>query len=155
MRKLVSKDGVELWEERKALFSSEQAFNAEYVVFCSKYSEITALKEMGVENIVCIKSEPERLANFVRFREGRMNQVMIYVKSTRARDLLAEVCKKPYYTINYVGNSEDLKGQGSVKDAIDSRIENIKKDIENKRLREQLRKLEDDDEELEEFMDST
>lgn len=155
MKSVVYKGDVELWEDNKALFSSEEAFNAEYVVFCSKYKEILALKEMGVENVVCIKDEPERLANFIRYREGRMGQVLIYIKSTRARDLLAKICKKPYYTITYVGKADDLFGQTSVKDAIDSRIENIKKDIENKQLREKLKALEEDDEDLESFVEST
>lgn len=154
MKSVVYKGDVELWEDNKALFSSEEAFNAEYVVFCSKYKEIIALKEMGVENVVCIKDEPERLANFIRYREGRMGQVLIYIKSTRARDLLAKICKKPYYTITYVGKADDLFGQTSVKDAIDSRIENIKKDIENKQLREKLKALEEDDEDLESFVES-
>lgn len=155
MKSVVYKGNVELWEDNKALFSSEEAFNAEYVVFCSKYKEILALKEMGVENIVCIKDEPERLSNFIRYREGRMGQVLIYIKSTRARDLLANICKKPYYTITYVGKVDDLFGQTSVKDAIDSRIENIKKDIENRQLREKLKALEEDDEDLEAFVEST
>ena len=155
MKSVTYKGNVELWESNKALFSSEQAFNAEYVVFCSKYKEIIALKEMGVENIVCIKDEPERLANFIRYREGRMDQIIIYVKSTRAKDILANVCKKPYYTITYVGKGDDLYGQTSVKDAIDSRIENIKKDIENKQLREKLKALEDDDEDREAFIESS
>lgn len=155
MRSVTYKGNVELWESNKALFSSEEAFNAEYVVFCSKYKEIIALKEMGVENIVCIKDDLKRLTNFIRFREGKMNQVIIYIKSTRAKDLLASVCKKPYYTITYVGKGDDLYGQTSVKDAIDSRIENIKKDIENKELREKLKQLEDDDEDLESFEESS
>lgn len=155
MKSVTYKGNVELWEADKALFSSEQAFNAEYVVFCSKYKEIIALKEMGVENIVCIKGDPERLKNFIRYREGRMGQVLIYVKSVRAKDLLADVCKKPYYTITYVGTGDELFGQTSVKDAIDSRIENIKKDIENKALREKLKVLEDDDEDLDAFVESS
>lgn len=155
MKSVTYKGNVELWEENGAMFSSEQAFNAEYVVFCSKYKEILALKGLGVENIVCIKDNPKRLANFIRFREGRMNQVLIYVKSTRAKDLLASLCKKPYYTITYVGKVDDLFGQTSVKDAIDSRIENIKKDLENKALREKLKLLEDDDEDLEAFVESS
>ena len=138
----------------KAFFSSEESFNAEYVVFCTKYKEILALKEMGVENIVCIKNNPERLANFVRFREGRMDQVLIYVKAVRAKDQLAGYCRKPYYTITYVGNGDDLFGQLSVKDAIDSRIENIKKDLENRELREKLKRLEDDDADLDDLVES-
>lgn len=155
MKSVTYKGNVELWEANRALFSSEEAFNAEYVIFCSKYKEIIALKEMGVENIVCIKDDMERLKNFIRYREGRMNQKLIYVKSTRAKDLLANVCKKPYYTITYVGKVDDLLGQVSVKDAIDSRIENIKKDLENQELRDKLRKLEDDDEDLAAFVESS
>lgn len=155
MKSVTYKGNVELWEQNGALFSSEQAFNAEYVIFCSKYKEILALKEMGVENIVCIKNDPPRLANFVRYREGRMNQTLIYIKSTQAKDLLSKVCKKPYYTITYVGKTDDLFGQTSVKDAVDSRIENIKKDLENQELREKLKRLEDDDEDLAAFVDSS
>lgn len=155
MKSVTYKGNVELWEANGALFSSEEAFNAEYVIFCAKYKEILALKQMGVENIVCIKNDPERLKNFIRYREGRMNQVLIYVKSTQAKDLLAGICKKPYYTITYVGKVDDLFDQTSVKDAIDSRIENIKKDLENQKLREKLRRLEDDDEDLDAFVESS
>lgn len=155
MKSVTYKGNVELWEANKALFSSEEAFNAEYVIFCAKYKEILALKQMGVENIVCIKNDAERLKNFIRYREGRMGQVLIYIKSTQAKDLLAGLCKKPYYTITYVGKVDDLFEQTSVKDAIDSRIENIKKDLENQKLRERLKKLEDDDEDLDAFVDSS
>ena len=71
MKSVTYKGNVELWEANGALFSSEEAFNAEYVIFCAKYKEILALKQMGVENIVCIKNDPERLKNFIRYREGR------------------------------------------------------------------------------------
>ncbi len=145
MRTVVSKSGIELYEDKGALFSSASAFNAEYIVFCTKYKEIAYLIKMGVENIVCIKNNPERLKNFIRFREGRMDQVLILVKSNNARDPLQEYCKKPYYTVNYVGNANDLENQTSVKDAIDSRIENIQKDIELKALREQRLLEEEDD----------
>ena len=155
MRSMLYKGEMELFEENGALFSSEQAFNAEYVIFCSKYKEIIALKKLGVENIVCIKSDPERLKNFVRYREGRMGQVLIYVKSTRSKDLLAEYCKKPYYTVTYVGSANELESQVTVKEAIDSRIENIQKDIENQRLREKIKQLEEDDEDIEAFIDSS
>ena len=155
MRQLTYKGDVQLYEENGALFSSEQAFNAEYVIFCSKYKEIAALIEMGVENVVCIKANPERLKGFVRFREGKMNQVLIYVKSTSAVDLLKDVAKKPYYTITYVGNANDLFNQTSVKDAIDSRVENFKKDLLIKALIEQQKVEEDDDDDLDAFVDSS
>lgn len=155
MRVLTYKSGVQLYEENGALFSSEEAFNAEYVIFCSKYKEIVALMSLGVENVVCIKSNPERLKNFIRYREGRMGQVIIYLKSTTAVDILKDICKKPYYTINYIGNANDLFKQATVKEAIDSRIENIKKDIEIKFLRDQQKSEEEEDDDLDAFTESS
>ncbi len=84
-----------------------------------------------------------------------MNQVLIYVKSTSAVDLLKDICKKPYYTITYTGVASDLFGQEIVKEAIDSRIENIKKDIEIKALKEQQKLEEEDDDDLDAFVDSS
>ena len=155
MRQLVYKGNLELYEDNGALFSNDKAFNAEHIVFCSKYKEIAYLMGMGIENVVCIKNNTERLKNFIRFREGRMGQVIIYVKSDSAHDVLKDICKKPYYTVNYVGRADDLENQTSVKDAIESRIENIQKDIELKELRDKLLAEEEDDDDLDAFTDSS
>lgn len=155
MRKMVYKGGSEVWEDNDALFSSPDAFNQEYVIFVAKIRELIYLMEMGITNIVCIKNNPERLKGFLRFREGKMRQAIIYIKSLKAKDVLAPLATKPYYTITYVGDSSsDLKGQVQVKDAIGSRIENIRKDLENKELRRKLKEKEEEDDDYDDLEES-
>lgn len=150
MRTLTTKNGINLWDSNGALFSSEEAFNEEYVVFCTKYKEIISLISIGVKNVVCIKNNPERLKNFIRFREGRMEQSIIYVRSDNSRDALAEICKKPYYTIVYPVSAkpEEFKVVG---ETVESYISNIKKDkvqLQARMAKKQLEKQDDDELEM-------
>lgn len=155
MRTLETKNGINLWDDNGALFSSEKAFNEEYVVFCTKYKEIISLVSIGVKNVVCIKNNPDRLKNFIRFREGRMDQAIIYVRSDNSRDALAEVCKKPYYAIVYPVNAEPEEF-AKVGKTVDSYIRNIKKDKEQLAARIAKKQLEkQDDDELEKLIESS
>lgn len=155
MRKMVYKGGSEVWEDNDALFSSPDAFNQEYVIFTAKIREMISLMEMGITNVVCIKNNPERLKGFLRFRESIMRQAIIYVKSLKAKDVLAPLATKPYYTITYVGDSaRELQGQVQVRDAIDSRIENIRKDLENQELRRKLKEKEEEDDDYDDLEES-
>lgn len=156
MRTLETKAGINLWDDNGALFSSEKAFNEEYVVFCTKYKEIVSLIGVGIKNVVCIKNNPERLKNFIRFREGRMDQSIIYVRSDNSRDMLAEVCKKPYYTIVYPVSHKTLEDFKPVSEMVDSYIRNIKKDrvqLARRLAKKQLEKQDDD--ELEKLIESS
>lgn len=156
MRKLETKNGIDLWDDNGALFSSEKAFNEEYVVFCNKYKEITSLITVGVKNIVCIKNNPDRLKNFIRFREGRMEQAIIYVRSDNSRDVLAEICKKPYYAIIYPVSKNEPEDFKNISETIDSYITNIKKDKAQLAKRLAKKKLESqDDDELEILVESS
>lgn len=155
MRTLETKAGINLWDDNGALFSSEKAFNEEYVVFCTKYKEIVSLISIGVKNVVCIKNNPERLKNFIRFREGRMDQVIIYVRSDNSRDILAEICKKPYYAIVYPVSCKPEEF-AKIGKTVDSYIHNIKKDKEQLAKRIAKRQMEkQDDDELEILIEST
>lgn len=147
MRSVTYKNSIELQEQDGLLFSNREAYKAQEVIFCTKYKEIIALKAMGLQNIVCIKNNPVRLARFIHFRESIADQVLIYIRSVKAKDLLANLCRKPYYTITYVTDSLP----SNIKATVESRIKNIKHDLENKALREELKQQEDDDEDLDAF----